>query len=66
MRTTDGLEIKVKRIRAGLYQYQLAARLGINQTRLSEIECGRVRPSPELLEQILDAIRKARDAKAQR
>ena len=66
MRTMHGLEIKVRRIRAGLHQYELAARLGINQTRLSEIECGRVQPSPELLERILDAIRRARDAKARR
>lgn len=66
MRTMDGLEIKVRRIRAGLYQYELAARLGMNQTKLSEIECGRVLPSPELQERILEAIRGARDAKARR
>jgi transcriptional regulator with XRE-family HTH domain len=66
MRTTHGVEIKVRRIRAGLYQYELAARLGINQTKLSEIECGRVQPSSELLERILDAIRRAKDAKVQR
>ena len=65
MRTTDGLDIKVRRIRARLYQYELAARIGISQTRLSEIECGRVQPSPELLEQILEAVKKARSAKPQ-
>lgn len=65
MRTTDGLELKVRRIKAGLYQYELAARVGISQTRLSEIECGRLHPSPELAEQILEAIRKARSAKRQ-
>ena len=52
MNAIGGLEIKVRRIRAGLRQYQLAAQLGITQTKLSRIECGWLQPSPELLERI--------------
>ena len=57
MNAIGGLEIKVGRIRAGLRQYQLAAQLGITQTKLSRIECGWLQPSPELLERILEGIR---------
>ncbi len=49
----DGVQIKIARIRAGLRQYEVAARVGILANRLSEIESGRRRPSPELLERIL-------------
>ncbi len=43
-----GLELKIARLRAGLKQYQMAARLGISSTQLCEIEMGRKTPSPEL------------------
>lgn len=56
MDAISGLEIKVQRIRAGLRQYQLAAQLGITQTKLSRIECGWLQPSPQLLEHILEGI----------
>lgn len=49
----EGIDIKVARLRAGMKQYELAAELGICQTKLSEIECGRRELSGELLEQIM-------------
>ena len=52
----DGIEIKIARIRAGIKQYELAAKLGINQTKLSEIENGRCETSPELVGKILEII----------
>jgi len=51
-----GLDIKIARIRAGLRQYQVAMSVGISPARLSEIEAGRRRPSPELLERILAVV----------
>jgi len=53
----EGVEIKIARIRAGLLQYEVAANVGILPNRLSEIEAGRRRPSPELLERILQVIK---------
>ena len=53
----EGVEIKIARIRAGLRQYEVATRAGILPNRLSEIEAGRRRPSPELLERILRVIK---------
>jgi transcriptional regulator with XRE-family HTH domain len=52
----DAIELKILRIKARLRQYEVAARLGITQTKLSEIECGRIQPSPELLERNLGAL----------
>ncbi len=54
----EGVEIKIARIRAGLRQYFVATSVGILPNRLSEIEAGRRRPSPELLERILSIIKK--------
>jgi predicted transcriptional regulator len=59
----DALELKIARIRAGLLQYQLAARVWITQTKLSEIECGRLQPNSELLQRILQAIEEEQGAK---
>ncbi len=53
----EGVEIKIARIRAGLRQYEVAMSVGILPNRLSEIEAGRRRPSPELLERILRAVK---------
>lgn len=52
----DAIELKILRIKAGLRQYEVAASLGITQTKLSEIECGRVKPNSELLQRILEVI----------
>ena len=48
----NGLDIKIARLKAGLGQYDLAARLGIPPSRLSEIESGRRKPAPEIVEQL--------------
>jgi DNA-binding XRE family transcriptional regulator len=60
-KSSRGLDLKIARIRAGLKQYELAARVGIAATQLCEVETGRREPSAELFEQILQAI--AREAK---
>lgn len=52
----NGLDLKVKRIQAGLRQYHVAAELGIPQTTLSYWENGH-RPMPQgMQERILKAI----------
>ena len=53
----EGVELKIARIRAGLRQYEVATMVGILPNRLSEIEAGRRRPSPELLDHILRVIK---------
>ncbi len=64
MNAISGLELKILRIRAGLRQYELAEQLGITQTKLSEIECGRAQVSTELLKRILGIIQEKGNAKA--
>ena len=48
----NGLRLKIARLRAGLKQYELAAKVGIAPTQLCEIETGRREVSKELLERI--------------
>lgn len=55
-RSSQGLELKIARLRAGLKQYELAAKVGIASTQLCEIEAGRREVSPELLVRILGVI----------
>jgi len=55
-RDNIGLELKVARLRAGLKQYELAAKVGIAPTQLCEIETGRRELPPELLNRILRVI----------
>jgi len=62
----EGVEIKILRIKAGLRQYEVAASVGILPNRLSEIEAGRRRPSPELLERILQVIKGNHDGQTER
>ncbi len=62
----EGVEIKILRIKAGLRQYEVAASVGILPNRLSEIEAGRRRPSPELLERILQIIKGNHDGQTER
>lgn len=57
----EGIEIKIARIRAGLRQYEVAMSVGIPPARLSEIEAGRRRSSPELLERILQVMKGGHD-----
>jgi transcriptional regulator with XRE-family HTH domain len=60
----NALEIKIARIRAGLRQYQLTAKVSITQSKLSEIECGRRYAPPELIARIFETIEEAHSAKA--
>lgn len=62
----EGVEIKIARIRAGLLQYEVVANVGILPNRLSEIEAGRRRPSPELLKRILRIIEGNGNTKARK
>lgn len=55
-RNNKGLELKIARLRAGLKQYELAAKVGIAPTQLCEIETGRREVPAELLERILTVI----------
>ena len=61
----EGVEIKIARIRAGLRQYEVATSVGILPNRLSEIEAGRRRPSPELLKRILQIIKGNNDGQTE-
>ena len=63
-RDNKGLELKIARLRAGLKQYELAAKVGIAPTQLCEIETGRREVPAELLERILRVISN-RDAQQQ-
>ena len=51
-----GLELRLKRIRAGFKQYEVAAKVGISPNKLCEIELGRHTATPILLERIRDVI----------
>ena len=59
-----GLEVKLKRIRAGLKQYQVAAAVGISPNRLCEIELGRRKVEPDLLKHICEVIEDKKPCKS--
>ncbi len=65
VKSSKGLELKIARIRAGLKQYELAAKVGIASTQLCEIEMGRREVSSELLEQLLEVIKSKKEAEDQ-
>ena len=48
----DGLDLKLKRVQAGLTQYELGQRSGVHPTRISEMERGQ-RPITDV---VLDAL----------
>lgn len=52
----DGIELKIKRIRAGVRAYELAHQLGMSESALSRIETGRKQPSPEITKRISEAL----------
>jgi transcriptional regulator with XRE-family HTH domain len=62
-RKNEGLELKIARLRAGLKQYELAAKVGIAPTQLCEIETGRRELPRELLNRILRVISGTRDTR---
>jgi len=47
-----GLELKVARIRLGLYLYEVARMVGITPARLSQFEGGHRKPPPDLEEKL--------------
>jgi len=59
----NGFDLKIMRIRAGLRQYDVAAKAGITPPRLCEIEAGRLKPSDQLLDRIIKAIERMSKAK---
>jgi len=52
----DGFEIKVRRLRIGLKQYQLAYKVGVAPSILSAIENNRQIPTPWLLRRIEEVL----------
>ena len=58
----NGLELKIARLKIGLHQYDVAAKLGIPASRLSEIESGRRQPSPELHERLLAILKEGNNS----
>ena len=49
METNFALELKVARRRSGLSQYEVGHLLGVHHGRISKLECGRARPTPDEL-----------------
>ncbi len=58
-----GFEFKVWRLKLGLKQYQLAARIGVPQTIIYEIEVGKRQPSPGLESQIYRVLKELENEK---
>jgi len=59
----NGFDLKIMRIRAGLRQYDVAAKVGIAPPRLCEIEAGRRKVPGELSNRIAKAIERTSEAK---
>ena len=59
----NGFDLKIMRIRAGLRQYEVAAKVDLTAPRLCEIEAGRRKASDELLDRIARAIERTMKAK---
>ena len=53
----QGIDLKILRLKAGLKQYKLAAEIDIPQSRLSQIENGRLRFDDRLRQKILAGIK---------
>ena len=49
-------EIKIARIRKGIRQFELAHRIGVNESIMSRIETGRLEASEGLLKKIAEAL----------
>jgi len=53
----QGIDLKILRLKAGLMQYKLAAELDIPQSRLSQLETGKIRFDERLQQKVLDGIK---------
>ena len=60
----EGYDLVLMRLKAGLYQYQLAQLLGVPATVISSLERGRNPITPEAERQIIEAIKRARNKPA--
>lgn len=58
-----GITIKVRRIRAGLSQTELAKLVGLTQPVISNLENGLYIPGPELMQKINDALKQRKERK---
>ncbi len=65
MAQVKGLDFKIARLKAGYRQYEVAAKLGIHPSQLSEIESGRRKPSPELLQRLLQILNQGKSGEAE-
>lgn len=52
----DPLDVKIARIRAGISQTEMAARVGVNQKTLSAYELGRRKFPLEVLQRVLEVL----------
>jgi transcriptional regulator with XRE-family HTH domain len=59
----NGFEVRMRRLEAGLKQYELAARLHITQTVLSEIELGKRPLTTEMEARILSSLQRDVESK---
>ena len=64
MSQVKGLDFKIARLRAGYRQYEVAAKLAIHPSQLSEIESGRRQPSDKLLKQLLQILEQGKSREA--
>lgn len=56
MANTTGNGMRQARLAAGLTQEQLAARLGMRQARISQLETAKVNPSYRVAQRVADAL----------
>ena len=53
---TLGALVKRERVRAGMYQRELAAAVGVGEVYISQIETGHKRPSEVLISKLANAL----------
>ena len=58
-----GITLKVRRIRLGLSQTELAKMVGLTQPVISQLELGFYIPGPELMQKINDALKQQKERK---
>ena len=61
-----GITIKVRRIRLGLSQSQLAKMVGLTQPVISQLEQGFYIPGPELMQKINNALKQQKTEQKER
>ena len=60
-----GIDLKAERVRAGLTQHALGARIGVSRRRIANVEAA-WRPAPSIVERILGALKSDQDGQSQR